>query len=111
VFDHAVSSEHFRPGNFKLDGCTVFATVPAGAILTVDSPLQVIGVPVEVDWAGQSVRMFPIDILDRGEVYSAASNARCGWWMNSSSFGEPCASPLHGSVFVTLYTTANTLVH
>ena len=56
-------------GFVKADGCGVAVTIPAGAILAVDNPLQdsSSGPPIDADWSGTTVRMFPIDILRRAE--------------------------------------------
>ena len=55
-------------GILKIDGRTIFVTLPAGTILAVDDPLPRIGVAIEVDWSGLPVRVFPIDILQRAEI-------------------------------------------
>jgi hypothetical protein len=56
-------------GIVNSNGGGVAVIIPAGALLTINAPLPKTSSspPVEVDCSGETVRMFPIDILERGE--------------------------------------------
>jgi hypothetical protein len=56
-------------GIVNSNGGGVAVIIPAGAVLTINNPLPETSSspPVEVDCSGKTVRMFPIDIRERGE--------------------------------------------
>jgi hypothetical protein len=50
-----------------VNGYRVIITIPSGALLNVNQPVASSTSPVEVEWLGKVIRMFPIDILQRAE--------------------------------------------
>jgi len=54
------------------DGKNIVVTVPLGAYVRVRE-CSVRSRLVDVEWDGQTVQMFAVDIRDRGELVAAAS--------------------------------------
>jgi hypothetical protein len=63
----AVQQEHTRP---------VATSIPSGTILNVADDPPNVGGFVEVEWGGNSLQIFAVDLRDRAELIMPTSTAR-----------------------------------